>query len=194
MITRSETENWTKSKSQILNGGRHVGWILMGPHLLSYVSQRRHCILSTCLILMIIVWILTWFFIIYQTDAVTITASIFIFSVILSTRPLLTHWSQPRLPLFSTGLLPQPSLSLSLSPCSSLPLYGSLRVSLSVSDSQWVDAKKNFFFKKKASLQIRAGRSTRSLEYRTARAQRHSDTYLISQRTRLWVCERSKRL
>ena len=57
MITRSETENWTKSKSQILNGGRHVGWILMGPHLLSYVSQRRHCILSTCLILMIIVWI-----------------------------------------------------------------------------------------------------------------------------------------
>lgn len=47
-----------------------------------------------------------------------------------------------------------------------------------MSDSQWVE---------KASLQIRAGRSTRSLEYRTARAQRHSDTYRISQHARLWL-------
>lgn len=70
------------------------------------------------------------------------------------------------------------SLSLSAAACLILCLsafffYGSLCVSLSVSDSQWVE---------KASLQIRASRSTRSLEYRTVRAQRHSDTYWISQR------------
>lgn len=52
-----------------------------------------------------------------------------------------------------------------------------LCVPLMVSDSQSVE--------KKTSLQIRAGWSTRSLEYRAVRAQRHSDTYWISQHT--WV-------
>lgn len=122
-------------------------------------------------------------FIIYRTDAATDTASIYlyisIYSLVFWVHAFFSPpWSQ-HLCLSFTVSLPHPSLSYSPSLCFFFFFfYGSLCISLSVSDSQWVE---------KASLQIRAGRSTRSLEYRTARAQRHSDTYWISQHTRLWL-------
>lgn len=104
-------------------------------------------------------------FIIYHTDAVTPTASVFCcyFEYTSSSHNLNTSASLSQFSLLHP-------LFVSLLP------HGSLCVTCSVSDSQWIE---------KASLQIRAGRSTRSLEYKTVREQRLSDTYWISQHTRL---------
>lgn len=94
-----------------------------------------------------------------------------------------TLFSTPLFLFHSVTSSPLSVFILSLSVC--LFFYGSLCVSPSVSDSQCDE---------KASLQIRAGRSTRSLEYRTVRAQRqiHTEFNSTQDSDQTTACERRK--